>query len=887
MEKKKLILVDGYSFFFRAYYALKNIKKRSDGLAVNGIYGFTKMLINLIVDLKSTHIAVVFDTGKKTFRHEIFQDYKANRPPVPDDMIPQFTILREVTDVLNIKTIEKDGYEADDIIATITKQAEKDGYEVWIVSGDKDLMQLVDENVFLYDTKENKKIGIIDVQEKWGVRPKQLGDVLSLMGDHADNVPGVPSIGEKTAIELVNTFGSIDNMLQHLDEITPLRRRNTIMDNLDKLELSKELVKLADDVDLNLTIDDLKFKNFDPYKFRDFLYKMEFNSIAREMEKAFNLDINKTTDSNDLKYKKITTLNDLKNIIKVKDKFFFEILTVNENISAISFYQDSFIFYIYVNDENDLMNTSDIKTHDVLNVLKNIFENSNILKISYDIKKTIKILKGYDINLVNYDDIKVMSYILDNGKHNHNLDDIITAYLYKNVEIKINSLEKYNLLIKDYEDGKNNNVDFETACFRVNAINILYNLLNERLLENKELFKLYTEIEKPIVSILANMEFLGVKVDVITLKQLSDYFLKEVSKIENEIYKISGTTFNLNSPKQLSEILFEKMGLPKITKPSKSGIYSTDVDTMETLYQMGFEVAGKILEYRHYTKLRNTYTDTLQKLVDKNSRVHTTYENTYVITGRLASSNPNLQNIPIRTEDGEKIRKAFIAKEGYSFIGVDYSQIELRILAEYANVKKLKENFKNNLDIHSETAKTVFNTDTITPEMRRMAKAINFSIVYGTTSYGLAKRLDKSNNEAKQYMDNYFQLYPEIRKYMEDIKDFVKKNGYIKTMFNRICYISISSGVQKGFQERLAINAPIQGTGADIIKMAMIKVNEAIKKYDANIILQIHDELLIEVKDEQLEEVKSVVKREMENVVNFSIALPIEIKSGKNWGEVH
>ena len=302
---------------------------------------------------------------------------------------------------------------------------------------------------------------------------------------------------------------------------------------------------------------------------------------------------------------------------------------------------------------------------------------------------------------------------------------------------------------------------------------------------------------------------------------------------------------------------------------------------------MGFEVAGKILEYRHYTKLRNTYTDTLQKLVDNNSRVHTTYENTYVITGRLASSNPNLQNIPIRTEDGEKIRKAFIAKEGYSFIGADYSQIELRILAEYADVKKLKENFKNNLDIHSETAKKIFNTDNITPEMRRMAKAINFSIVYGTTSYGLAKRLDKSNNEAKQYMDNYFQMYPEIKKYMEYIKDFAKKNGYVKTMFDRICYIAISSGIQKGFQERLAINAPIQGTGADIIKMAMIKVDKAIKNYDANIILQIHDELLIEVKDENLEEVKSIVKKEMENVVNFSIDLPIEIKTGKNWGEVH
>ena len=586
MEKKKLILVDGYSFFFRAYYALKNIKKRSDGLAVNGIYGFTKMLINLIVDIKSTHIAVVFDTGKKTFRHEIFEGYKANRPPVPDDMVPQFSILREVTDVLNIKTIEKDGYEADDIIATITKQAERDGYEVWIVSGDKDLMQLIDENVFLYDTKENRKIGIIDVQEKWGVKPKQLLDVLSLMGDHADNVPGVQSIGEKTAVELVNTFGSIDNMLQHLDEITPQKRRNTLMDNLDKLELSRDLIKLADDVDLDLTIDDLKFKNFDPYKFRDFLYKMEFNSIAREMEKAFNLDINKTAENDDLKYKKITTLDDLRNIIKIRDRFFFEILTTNvddyKNISSISFYQDGFVFYICIDDENDLININGIKIHDVLSILKNIFEDNSILKVSYDIKKSMRILKEYNIDIVNYDDIKVISYILDNGKHNHNLNSIVTAYLYHNVEIKIDGLEKYNLLIKDYEDGKNIGIGFEIACFRIRVIYILYRLLYERLVENKELFRLYNEIEKPVISILANMEFLGVKVDVTTLKQLSDYFLKEVSKIEDEIYKIANTEFNLNSPKQLSEVLFGKMGLPKITKPSKSGIYSTDVDSMET-----------------------------------------------------------------------------------------------------------------------------------------------------------------------------------------------------------------------------------------------------------------------------------------------------------------
>lgn len=885
MEKKRLILVDGYSFFFRAFFALKNIKNRSDGLPVNGVYGFTKMLINLIVDLKSTHIAVVFDTGGKTFRHDIFEGYKANRPPVPEEMIPQFPIIREVVDVLNIKSIEKSGYEADDIIATLSKQAKKDGYEVWIVSGDKDLMQLVDDNVFMYETKDNKIIGIKEVEEKWGVKPDKLLDVLSLMGDKADNVSGVPSIGEKTAIELINEFGSVENIIENVDNIKQEKRKKAIKENIDKLKLSKQLITLCDSVDLDgLNIDDLSFNMLNPARFRDFLNKMEFFSLARDVEKVFNVSNNNEENK---KYKKITTIEDLKrNCDNIKD-FYFEILTSNitGNVDFISFCNNDLYFAIHIKESSDLL-SNNLSIEDVLGVLKNIFEDKNIKKISYDIKQSINILKQYNINIINYEDIKIIAYLLDNGKYNIVLSNIIEHYLYNNIEIKINNIDRYNSIIKKYElENKIVNI-FDVVCFRIDMINTLYNILYSRIIDNKELYEIYENIEKPITDILANMEFLGVKIDINLLKQLSNDFSNDILRLEKEIHDISGSNFNINSPAQLSDILFNKLCLPKITKPTKSGIYSTDIETMETLYQNGFEIAGKIIEYRHFTKLKNTYTDALQKLVDNDGRVHTTFSNTNVITGRLSSNNPNLQNIPIRTEDGEKIRKTFISKNGYSFIGVDYSQIELRILAEYADVKRLKENFKNGLDIHTETAKKVFNINDITPDMRRIAKAINFSIVYGTTSFGLAKRLDKTNNEAKQYMDNYFELYPEIKEYMNNIKDFVKKNGYIKTMFNRICYINLN-GPQKSFLERLAINAPIQGTGADIIKMAMIKVNEAIENYDANILLQIHDELLIEVKDEELEEVKNIVKNTMENIVDFGVDFPVEIKTGKNWGDVH
>ncbi|MDR1499037.1 MAG: DNA polymerase I [Rickettsiales bacterium] len=912
MDKKKLVLVDGYSFFFRAYFALKSVRRRSDGVAVNGVYGFTRMLMNLIVGLRSTHIAVVFDTGGKTFRHDIFQDYKANRPPVPDDMKPQFPMLREVVNALNVKIVEREGYEADDVIATLVKQAERENYEVWIISGDKDLMQLVSENVFLYETKEAKKIGIAEVVEKWGVEPSKLLDVLSLMGDNSDNVPGVPSIGQKTAVELVNSFGSVESLIKNVENIGQEKRKIAIRDNIDKLLLSKKLITLCDDIDLGVSIDDLVFKNFEPAKFVDFLYKMEFDSIAKEIEKVFN--IQQSTPSKKTgyyEYKKITDLAALKDIceeiIQNNNQIIFEITTENndsyENLKTICFsnIHKKYIFYVCISAAyvaRDLFSNDDggddcLTLDAVMDVISVLFTNRDLLKISYNMKKQLRILKQHGIIVENYDDISVMSYLLDNGKFNQTFSNIIEFYLYSNIEIKINEIEKNNFFVEQYEKGKNlssiGSDIFDFSCLKIEIMTILYKIVNERLSGSAELKKLYIEIEKPLIKILADIEFNGVRVDVEELQRLSNYFHEELKNIEKKIYGEVGFEFNINSPKQLGEILFEKLNLPTSKKPTKSGNYTTDVEILEDLYNKGFEIAGRVLEYRHFTKLKNTYTDILPRLIDRDNRVHTTYSNVTVITGRLSSNNPNLQNIPIRTEDGRRIRKTFISKSGYSLVGADYSQVELRILAEQANVRKLIENFEHGLDIHAETAKFVFKTDTITSDMRRIAKAINFSIVYGTTSYGLAKRLDTTNKEAKAYMDNYFSLYPEIKEYMEEMKTFASRNGYVKTMFGRICYIDLG-GVkepQKSFLERLAINAPIQGAGADIIKMAMIAVVKNLEKLDAKIIMQVHDELLLEVKNEDVEETGIILKKTMENVVKFRVPLTVEVEIGENWGDAH
>ncbi len=919
----KLILIDGYSFLFRAFFAIRNLT-RSDGTPVGALYGFSRMLMKIITEIDYTHIAVVFDTGEKTFRNNIYSEYKANRPPCPEDLKPQFPLVRELVKVLNIKSLEKVGYEADDIIATYSKKAEKEGLDVMIVSSDKDLMQLVDDRVLMYDGMKNEIIDSEKVKEKWGVNPIHVLDVLSLTGDASDNVPGVPGIGPKTAAELINKYGDLDNLIANIKEIKQVKRRETLENNIENIKLSKKLITLDENVPLNETIDDLAFKQYDYKELLNFLTEQEFNSMVRGLKQAFQtvepslLDIaepkeNKSKETNELvenSYIEIKTVKELQETLKKfegKNKFYFNIFTEKQdyrsNIMSVTFSnEDRPIYFLKISDKDiDLFssNGASLTFKEVVGYFKNIFENDSILKIGYDIKKHIKILYPYNISINNFEDIDVINYILNAGLHDSLLSSIIEhnlkneETLLSNNEYKKLSIEEEIEIIRNIEKDKKvdniKNILFEVSCFIVESIKPLYFKLKEGLVR-QNLVSVYETIEKPMTKILASMEIEGIKIDVKRLRDLSNEFQSYIDTLSKEIYEIAGEEFNIGSPKQLSEILFNKLKLKPIKKSSKSGNFSTGVEILEELASQGCEICDKILMWRRYTKLKNTYADVLPTMIDNNSRIHTTYSNTYVVSGRLSSSNPNLQNIPIKTEAGSKIRSAFVAKDGCKLVSADYKQAELRIMANYQNVEKLKEFFKQGKDIHKTTASKVFKVpeEQVSHEMRSIAKAINFSIIYGTSSYGLAKRTKSSNVEAKEYLDNYFATYPEIQNYIKDIKDFVARNNYVKTMFGRKINIDIAHAkpIMKGNLERLAINAPIQGTAADIIKKAMITLYDRLKNFKSKMILQIHDELVLECPEDEIEEVSRILKDAMENVVDWDVKLEVDVGIGNNLEEM-
>lgn len=950
MSKNRLVLIDGYNFLFRAYYAIRHLT-RSDGLPTGALFGFTRMLMNILVDIHSTHMAVVFDTGKKNFRHKIYPKYKANRPPAPEDLVPQFPLAREAVEALNVHILEKVGYEADDVIATLAARAAAKDFEVLIISSDKDLMQLVDSKISVYDAMKNKKIGINEVKEKWGVEPKKVLDILALTGDSSDNVPGVPGIGPKTALLLINKYGDTEGVIKNVDDIKQNKRRESIRENVENIRLSKQLINLDKNVDLGISVKDLATKDLHPETFLQFLKVHEFNSIAKKVEKAFGVKaedikepdlfrdhVKKPKQSKDpltpKKYKttsksvhkQITDLKELDEIIAKAEydgKLFMDILTdkieFNSKVLSIVLSPGENIYCVNVKDgkkqsenldlfssdsnQKDSLNSFDIK--EILKKLKNILNDESVLKIGYDVKKQIKILNGYDVKIQSFEDVSVISYIVSAGLHSQNLSTIIYENLIRKksknqwhlpLEYKQMSIEAKTELLKDYEKGKTltdlTKKQFEISCFYVEAVKELYAILKQEIY-NKKLSSIYETFERPLTAILADMEITGVNVNIVELKKLSEDFTKKIAKLEKEIYKLADTEFNIGSPKQLNEILFQKMKIPAKKKSAKSGWYSTKSDILEQLGADGHKIATKILEWRHFSKLKTTYTDALPKIINKKTgRIHTTFSNITAATGRLSSVNPNLQNIPIRTEEGTKIRKAFVAKKGCKLVSADYSQVELRVLANYANVKNLIRDFNDKKDVHKTTAAKVFNVEEngVTKDMRRTAKAINFSIVYGTTAYGLAKRINSSNKEAKQYIENYFKVYPEIAEYMENSKEFAKKNGYVESMFGRRCHINLNvKGAQRGFAERLAINAPMQGTAADIIKKAMIDLHEKLKKSGskAKIILQVHDELILEAPESEAEKTAKLLKEIMEKAFIFKVPLDVEVSVGKNWAEIH
>lgn len=911
-KQNRLILIDGSAYIFRAYYGLPTMN-RSDGTPINAVFGFTNMLVKLIEDYRDEKMLVVFDAARENFRNKIFKEYKANRGETPEDLIPQFKIIRECVDAFNIPQIEIEGYEADDIIATYCKLATHQKIDSVIVSSDKDLMQLVNSNVSMLDPMKNKKIGINQVIEKFGLPPNKVIQIQALTGDKVDNIPGAPGIGPKTALQLITDFGDVKTLIKDANKIQSEKRRNIIIENKEEILVSLELVTLKNDIELPLNI-----KNIYSYSsveknenLSKFLSRQGFKSISERLKnnsfiKVGTPDLKNEKENN----KKYILINDKKNLTKLTDLIkktgFCAIdtetnsLNIEEaNLVGVSFSVDEgSAYYIPVNHKKLADNKrieEQISQEEVVKFLKVICSDPAILKIGHNIKYDMRILDKYNIQLLSVADTMLLSYSLDNGITKHNMDDL--AYLHfqhSNIKFKeIVGSGKKEITFDLVEISKALNYAAEDALITLK----LFNYLNLRVINEKNNF-IYNEIDLPLVHVLSSIEKNGIKVDTKHLSQLSTVFEKESLILEKKIFKLAGTDFNIGSPKQLGEVLFLELKIEG-AKKTKSGSFSTDSSTLSSLSDQGYEIAKLILDWRELTKLKSTYTDALQKQATKNnSRVHTSYGLANTLTGRLSSNDPNLQNIPIRTNNGKKIRKAFICDKENFLMSFDYSQIELRLAAEISGDRNFINAFKNNEDIHSATASQIFNIspDKLDDEMRRKAKAINFGILYGISPYGLAKQLKVSNFEAKKYIEDYFIKYPKIKQYMDRQIDFAKTNLYVETIFGRKCNIrSINDKnfAVRGFAERQAINAPIQGTAADIIKLAMIELNNMIisKKLEAKILLQVHDELIFEIdkskKDVSTEQIKNVMENIHLEYMTFEVPILVDYGFGKNWGEAH
>ncbi|MDB2550858.1 DNA polymerase I, partial [Rickettsiales bacterium] len=911
--KKKIALIDSYSFVFRAYFSMPGLT-RKDGTPVGAVYGFTKMMLRLLASLDFTHIVAIFDSGSKTFRNEIYNDYKANRPECPEDLKPQFPIIRQVAESLNLATLEKENYEADDLIATIAKEVDPNEYEVLIISPDKDLMQLVSDNVKMYDASKDKMIDCDVVKEKFGVEPEQVLDILALMGDSADNIPGVKGIGPKTASELINQFGSLENLYQNLDQIKQKKRKEYLQNDKDNAYLSKKLARLEDKVEFDGDISNFLVQAIEPKKLISFLEAQNFNSLATKVRTEFDYnndnishEISKKSQTNlqKLKIINVKSQNDLellKNAIKIAKFAIFDAILIeispNHNIFkdfTISLPQNEDrieeVFYFskdILQDNDDLFNQKELSKNDIFLILKDILENKNIAKIGYKIKDIKKFFTQNNINFIS-DDIALMGYILNSSSGKSEIKNLINEYIDdeegENLGQFFTDLDKNkkNLALED------DNKRAEIFAARNYFIGNLFSILKLELQEQK-LDKIYYNYEIPLIDILIRMELNGVAISAQKLSKLSLQFEGELIILTKEIYQLANEEFNIASPKQLSHILFEKLSLES-GKKSKNGAFSTNSDILEELSLQGHVIAEKVLQWRHIAKLKSTYSDALPKSIDQNDgRIHTNYSNITTITGRLSSVNPNLQNIPIRSDDGIKIRNSFIAKKGYKLIMADYSQIELRVLASMANITNLKQAFIDDKDIHAITASEVFNValNEVTSDLRRKAKAINFGIIYGISSFGLAKQLKISKADAKKYMDQYFKTYPQIKEFMEQVKDIARKDGFVETIIGRKCFlpeINSKNHIRRSFEERLAINAPIQGSAADIIKQAMIDLDHALMQgnYKSKMLLQIHDELIIEAPDDEIEKINNLIVQIMENIKLIDVTLKVDVKINDFW----
>ncbi|MEM5520603.1 DNA polymerase I [Sulfitobacter sp. AS59] len=922
-----LHLIDGSAFIFRAYHALPPLTRKSDGLPIGAVAGFCNMLHRYVEGNTGpdapTHAAVIFDKGSHTFRNDMYDLYKANREAMPEDLRPQIPLTRTATEAFNIACKEKEGFEADDIIATLAVQARAAGGRCTIISSDKDLMQLVGDGVEMLDAMKNRTIDREGVFEKFGVYPERVVDVQALAGDSVDNVPGAPGIGIKTAALLINEYGDLDALLERADEIKQPKRRQTLIDHADQIRLSRKLVLLDENTPLDFTLDDLEVREPDADKLLGFLAEMEFRTLSKRVAEVLGKEAPVIEEpkvvENGVEVAEVPfdrdnyeQVSDAKALQAWIDRIYeFGYVAVDTETTGLDEMVADLVgislcvepgkaCYIPLihktHSADDLFGSDDLaegqmQTEEVLRMLTPMLTDPSIIKIGQNMKYDSKIFAQVGIAVAPIDDTMLMSYAMHAGLHSHGMDTLSERYL-GHTPIPIKPL---------LGSGKSaitfDKVPLADAVpYAAEDADITLRLwqLFKPQLHRVQVTKVYETLERPLVPVLAAMERSGIKVDRDTLSRMSNAFAQKMAGLEDEIYQMVGRKFNVGSPAQVGEVLFDDMGLEG-GKKGANGKYSTGADILEDL-ATEHDFPRRILDWRQLSKLKSTYTDALQEHINKDTgRVHTSYSIAGASTGRLASTDPNLQNIPIRSEEGRRIREAFVAEEGKVLVALDYSQIELRILAHIANIPALKQAFKDGLDIHAMTASEMFDVplDEMTPDVRRQAKAINFGVIYGISGFGLARNLRIPRAEAQGFIDRYFERFPGIRTYMDDTKAFAKEHGYVQTLFGRKINTPeiAAKGPRAGFAQRAAINAPIQGTAADVIRRAMIRMPDAIQDIPATMLLQVHDELLFEVEkgaeDDLIKAARDVMENAADPVVKLDVKLTVDAGVGANWAEAH
>ena len=927
-KAERLILVDGSGYIFRAYHALPPMS-RADGTPVNAVYGFSNMLMKLMDDLLDKNetelIAVIFDAGRVTFRNDIYPEYKANRDETPEDLIPQFDLIRDATRAFNVAAVQMKGFEADDLIATYARMGKEQGLKVTVVSADKDLMQLVDDDIEMLDPMKQRIIGREQVIEKFGVLPEKVIDVQALAGDSSDNVPGVPGIGVKTAALLLGEYGDLETLLAHAEEIKQPKRRQNLIEFADLARVSKQLVTLKNDVPIEETLESFGWRPPDPNTLLNWIEDQGFKTLARKVTAELGVEASGDRTVARPAQQAATVKNGSYELVQdekaldgwIERAFKAGVIAVDTETDALDAFRANLVgvslsvepgsgCYIPLGhtgsgdqgafDLGDSVAPKDapkqISLKKAIAKLKPLLESPGVLKIGQNIKYDMHVLRRVGLNVTPVDDTMVLSYVLDGSSHGHGMDELSELHL-GHTTIKFSDVcgkGKNQITFDRVPLDKATDYAAEDADITLR----LQKILKPRLVEDR-LTTIYERLDRALIPILANMEAEGIKVDAKVLKDMSQDFAARAADLKTEIHKLAGREFNVGSPKQLGEILFDQMALPGGKKTGKSGAWATGADILEDLAAQGHDMPSRVVEWRQLTKLKSTYTDALQEQIDPNTgRVHTTYAQTVTSTGRLSSNDPNLQNIPIRTEEGRKIRTAFIADKGKTLVSADYSQIELRLVAHVADIKALKDAFRNGEDIHASTASQMFGVpiEGMDPMIRRQAKAINFGIIYGISAFGLARQLSIPRGEAKGFIDAYFDKFPEIKTYMDETKALAKAQGYVTTLFGRKCMtpgIADRNPNVRGFSERAAINAPIQGGAADIIKRAMIRLPKALNTagLSAKMLLQVHDELIFEVPDKEVDHTTALVKQVMEGAAHLDVPLVVDAGVGANWAEAH